>query len=344
MFLSTIIVNNLIFFLIFSLFVYLSTIKFDLISNFFKIYDAPDKERKFHKKKISLLGSFLFIFALLLCIVYVYLFKGFDLELVKYSVNYKKFFSFFISSFLIFILGFIDDKYNLPAYKKLLFLFIIILVTLNLDQSLVLKELKISFFDNDLHLNKLSIFITIFCFLLFINSFNMFDGINLQSGIYFFQTLIILIYYKFLTNLLLIFLIFNFLFIFLNFKNKAFLGNGGSLLLGYLISYFFIEAYQAKLIIYADFIFLVMMIPGYDLLRLFLERAYNKRHPFSPDRNHIHHLLLNKLGFYYSLFITQFLISIGLILNFFFSISLLISILTGTFFYLIVIIYCRYKN
>ena len=52
MFHSTIVINNLIFFLIFSFFVYFSTIKFDLISNFFKIYDSPDKKRKFHKKKI----------------------------------------------------------------------------------------------------------------------------------------------------------------------------------------------------------------------------------------------------------------------------------------------------
>jgi UDP-GlcNAc:undecaprenyl-phosphate GlcNAc-1-phosphate transferase len=344
MFITTTIINSLIFFLVFYFFFYFSLFKLDELSDFLNIYDAPDKIRKFHKKKVSLLGGILFIFSIFLSIVYIYLFKDFNLELAKYLENYSKFFSLFISSVFVFILGVLDDKYNISANKKFLFLLAILFLTLSLDESLVLKDLRISFFDKNFYLNKFNVFITIFCFLLFINSFNMFDGIDLQSGFYFFQILILFIYFKFLVNLFLIFLIFNFLFIFLNFKKKIFLGNGGSLLLGYLISYFFIEAYQTKSIIYADFIFLVMMIPGYDLLRLFLERALNKRHPFSPDRNHIHHLLLNRFGFFYSFLIIQFLIGIGLVLNLIFALSLFLSILIGTFFYSMAIIYCRYKT
>ena len=40
-----------------------------------------------------------------------------------------------------------------------------------------------------------------------------------------------------------------------------------------------------------------MLLPGLDLIRLTLIRASKKRHPFSADRNHIHHLLLNSLGY-----------------------------------------------
>ena len=38
-----------------------------------------------------------------------------------------------------------------------------------------------------------------------------------------------------------------------------------------------------------------MMVPGVDMFRLFLMRILSKKNPFSPDRNHIHHLLLNKI-------------------------------------------------
>ena len=34
------------------------------------------------------------------------------------------------------------------------------------------------------------------------------------------------------------------------------------------------------------------MIPGIDMLRLFISRLINKKDPFSGDNNHIHHLLL----------------------------------------------------
>ena len=39
-----------------------------------------------------------------------------------------------------------------------------------------------------------------------------------------------------------------------------------------------------------------MLIPGIDMIRLFFERI-SKRNPFSNDRWHFHHLLLNKYGY-----------------------------------------------
>ena len=48
---------------------------------------------------------------------------------------------------------------------------------------------------------------------------------------------------------------------------------------------------------------------GFELVRLAVERLYYKRHPFSPDNKHIHHLLLNKLNFYKSYFLIQLLLT-----------------------------------
>ena len=86
------------------------------------------------------------------------------------------------------------------------------------------------------------------------------------------------------------------LFLIFNFNGKLFLGDNGSLLLGYLISYYFIKIYNEELILHSDKIFLFMIFPGLDLLRLSVQRLLIGRNPLSPDRNHIHHLLKRKYG------------------------------------------------
>jgi UDP-GlcNAc:undecaprenyl-phosphate GlcNAc-1-phosphate transferase len=39
-------------------------------------------------------------------------------------------------------------------------------------------------------------------------------------------------------------------------------------------------------------IFIALMLPGIDMLRVFAERIINKKNPFSADRKHLHHLLI----------------------------------------------------
>ena len=55
-------------------------------------------------------------------------------------------------------------------------------------------------------------------------------------------------------------------------------------------------------------IFILMMVPGLDMFRLFIHRLYKLNNPFKPDRNHIHHYFLNKLEFKYSFLIIQMLL------------------------------------
>ena len=38
-------------------------------------------------------------------------------------------------------------------------------------------------------------------------------------------------------------------------------------------------------------IFIILSLPGLDMFRLFLVRIFYGKNPFSPDRNHIHHLI-----------------------------------------------------
>ena len=124
-----------------------------------------------------------------------------------------------------------------------------------LDKDLTIKHVNFSFSSFIFDLNNFGIFFTILCFLLFINSFNMLDGINGQAASYSIYILILFIFYNvnlFLSiNLILVLLIF----LYFNFKDKIFLGDSGTILLGFIISYFFIKSFNLGANILSDEIF-----------------------------------------------------------------------------------------
>ena len=95
------------------------------------------------------------------------------------------------------------------------------------------------------------------------------------------------------------------------YKNKLFLGDGGILLLGSFFSIFLILNYNLnKNKIFADEIFLVLFLPGIDLIRLIVIRFLKGKNIFEGDLLHIHHLLITK----FSLIKTNVLLSIMSIL------------------------------
>ena len=60
----------------------------------------------------------------------------------------------------------------------------------------------------------------------------------------------------------------------------------------------------------AEKIFVLLIIPGLDMFRLFITRINNRKNPFSADRNHLHHLLLNNNKNYNYKYLIYFLILI----------------------------------
>ena len=82
---------------------------------------------------------------------------------------------------------------------------------------------------------------------------------------------------------------------------KVFLGDAGSLFLGTLTAIYLFYVlgteYQLKEGLNANKPFLTMSLIAYplvDLLRVFIIRIRNKKSPFNPDQNHLHHLLIKK--------------------------------------------------
>ncbi|MCB0541552.1 MAG: undecaprenyl/decaprenyl-phosphate alpha-N-acetylglucosaminyl 1-phosphate transferase, partial [Bacteroidetes bacterium] len=147
-----------------------------------------------------------------------------------------------------------------------------------------------------------------------INSFNLVDGINGLAALLGIAALISFGLWLYIAGkynyVIFVFTIIASLSVFLRFNlfnTKAFLGDNGSMLIGFLASYLaivFINTYtdlsneiSTKCEAEIGIVFAAMAIPVADTLRLFILRPYYlKKSPFKADRNHVHHLLL-RLGF-----------------------------------------------
>jgi UDP-N-acetylmuramyl pentapeptide phosphotransferase/UDP-N-acetylglucosamine-1-phosphate transferase len=156
--------------------------------------------------------------------------------------------------------------------------------------------------------NVASLALTFFTVLVITNSFNLIDGVDgLAGSLGLLTTLVFGSYFFFvgqgmyavmafaLSGSIIAFLIYNFS------PAKIFMGDTGSLLLGLINSVlvikfinvagnpatsFHIEAAPAVG-------FAILIVPLFDTLRVFGLRILDRRSPFSPDRTHVHHFLLD---------------------------------------------------
>ena len=329
--------------LIFLLINFYFLLNFDKIRIFNFIVDKPDKLRKFHKKPTALAGGII----LFINIIIYYLILSINKNLFINEIFFSNIFQlnfFFLVCILIFLLGFIDDKYNLNPIFKFIFLSVIIGCLISFDPSIKIKSLNFSFLNLDFGIGKYSFLFTLFCFLVFLNAFNMFDGINLQASSY---SLIIFIYFFLIAKfslLLSILIIFILSFKYLNYYNKSFLGDNGSLLISFIIIFIFIKLFNENFISYSDQILIIMIIPGIDMIRLFFERIKNKKNTLSFDRMHLHHLLIKKFSHSKTILIINGLILTPIIMDYLQINRLFIIILTVIFYGFILLNLKKFKK
>lgn len=305
---------------------------YSLLGEKLKIIDYPDKIRKIHKKKSYSIGGVILTINIL--IIYIF---NFFLEINFFGfASGKEEIAFYFGLISIFTLGLFDDKYDLSANLKFLITILIICAVLFLNSENKLVELRFDFLDLKVSTVKVSFVLTLICYVLFLNAINMFDGINLQLALY---SLVGFIYlYMFNNNLIFILLIiFITFFIFWNFTGKVFFGDNGSLSIGFILSYFFIKDYNANNFLYVEEIFIFMALPGFDMLRLFCVRIFNKKSPFKPDKNHFHHILLKTFSEKKTVFTIQIFLIISLIISMIYEKA--ISIILLMLFYLFFLIY-----
>ena len=221
------------------------------------------------------------------------------------------------------VLGMYDD--NKTVDFKLKFIFQIIVAKIIVDNGFIIDNLHGFIGIHELS-NILAQSLTIFVVVGIINAINFIDGID---GLALTIISIFIISFEFfmknypefraLSSILLgsfiPVLIFNF-----KKKNKVFLGDGGSLLLGTLISIYTIFILSNNYIIRNEFdinkilfVISILVYPFIDISRVFLLRIINKKSPFIADKNHIHHLLIRKMNSHSLVSITISAISILII-------------------------------
>ena len=205
-------------------------------------------------------------------------------------------FSIIILITCIFIIGLLDDIFNINYKIRLLSIFLIIFIFLKIDNRFIINYLYFESLNKTFVLGNLSFFITPFFFMLLLNSINMADGINGNSGIIFLIFFLLMFNSNNELNLFLILLVPALvIFLIFNFKNILYLGDSGVYFLSIFMSLYITNRYNSiNSNLSCEEIFLILMIPGIDMFRLFCIRIYQKKNPFKGDLNHLHHLLIRK--------------------------------------------------
>ena len=266
----------------FLLFFFIAKISYKL--NFI---DIPNK-RKIHSKATAYTGgiiiSVILLIALQLFDLYDYLNRSLNLIL---SI-----------SFLISLVGLIDDKYHLNAGGKLS-LQIIPIFYLVVFENLALDHIG-SYEYFSLKLGAFVIPFTIICVLFLINAFNYFDGLDGTLSVVTISVLVILWFlvsdqnFKFFLITIItpitIYLFFNFSFLKLP---KLFLGDNGSLLFGFIVSFILIFLANQNFI-HPILLAWSIVIFVYEFLSINIIRLKNNQDPFKAGQDHLHHILFNK--------------------------------------------------
>lgn len=258
-----------------------------------KLYDIPD-ERKVHTHPVASLGG-------------VGIFGGFllaSLLSIQGHLN-PEFQYFFAAALVIFFLGLKDDLIVLSASKKFVGQMVAASILIHLGDLRI--DSMYGLFGFDQLPTGFSYALSYLTIIVVINSFNLIDGVDglaaslgmltmLIFGTYFFmigyQAYALLAFA--MAGSLVAFLIFN------HHPAKIFMGDSGSLMIGLvnaiLVIKFINVASSPSVAIPVEAAVAVgisiLIVPLLDTLRVFAIRIFNGRSPFTPDRNHVHHLLL----------------------------------------------------
>ena len=332
-------INNLII-TILSVTVYFLIFSFrEKISLLLNVVDTPNDERKIHKVPTPKTASFSIALFFLASLVLNLFFNYFDNELNI----------ILIGTILIFIVGYLDDKYKLSALNKIFLIGVISISLCILSENLIITKFYIVSLDTFFNLKNFSVLFTVLCILCLVNSLNLADGINgLATGLIFFWLFFITQIYEnnldLITNIILINLILIFIH---NYRGDHFLGDSGSLMLSSFLAFLVINLHNQHIDSpvqqnSSESIFILFIIPVMDMIRLFFERLINKKNPGIGDNNHLHHYLINKFTNKQALIIYFLTVNIPIITSLYTSVNKIYIIILTILIYIFFLFYYKY--
>ncbi|MCE9240471.1 MraY family glycosyltransferase [Bacteroides thetaiotaomicron] len=283
-----------------------------LISFRKKLFDIPDA-RKLHKRAIPRLGGVSFFPTILLSCCAVLALRsltGYSVSALQATYILPEFLALVCGMVLLYLTGIADDLVGVRYRQK----FVVQIICASLFP---LVGLWINDFYGLFGCGALSVWFgfpfTVLTVVFITNAINLIDGIDgLASGL---SSVALMVFgFLFIEKGLWIYsmLAFSTLGVLIPFfyynvfgsaehARKIFMGDTGSLTLGYILSFCAIKysqntdlipTIQGAIVI----AFSTLIIPSFDVIRVVMVRICNKRNPFEPDKNHIHHKFL-AMGF-----------------------------------------------
>ena len=275
-----------------------------------RLFDEPGG-RKMHKRIIPTIGGIIIFAATLFSFSLWYKIDFGNIKNMEELVNVNQYVTEFklivASSLILFFVGIKDDIIGTAPIKKLVAHVLVGLILV------LIGNIRITGLYGILGVNELpywgSVFLSLFTYIVVVNSFNLIDGVDgLAGGVGFIAACSFGVWFFMandyvyaslsvaLAGSLAGFLIFNFS------PAKIFMGDSGSLTIGLIICILSIKVleYPAEKI-EGEFLFVskpvyviaTLIYPLTDTLRVFLVRAAKGTSPFTADRNHLHHCLVD---------------------------------------------------
>ena len=306
----------------------------NIISNKFQLITYPNKDT-FHKKNSYLYGGILLFPSLILTGTYLHINK-----IENLYINF-----FLIYSFL--IIAIIDDIKNLKPIIKIFFCSLLSGVAIFHDSTLTLNSLNSYYFELLIFTDNFLIiyFFPILCILLLVNAFNFTDGVNCLAGLIGLSFLIYLCIknYEIISSLYLL-ITSILIFLYLNYKKSIFLGDSGNYLISSMTALIILkENFYNPENYYIEEIFLLFLIPGIDMFRLFVTRIIKKQNPFKRDNDHFHYLLFTQFGYQKTILFYLCLVNIPIYIFYFFN-NILIFVIFVTLLIYAYLVYTSYLN
>lgn len=275
-----------------------------------RLFDAPGDTRKLHTRMIPTIGGIM---------IFAGTFFSYSLWFPSQKIhdsiqlyNAMNDYKYILSTLLVmFFVGIKDDIIGTAPVKKLVAHVLVGMVLVLMADIRIVSMHGI--FGLDVLPYWASVFLSLFTYIVVVNAFNLIDGVDgLAGGVGFIAASVFGAWFALagdyamaalsiaLSGSLLAFLFFNFS------PAKIFMGDSGSLTIGLIISILAIKLISYDVSLIQDkfilqiskpiFAMAVLFYPLIDTLRIFIYRAIQGVSPFSADRNHLHHRLLD-IGF-----------------------------------------------
>lgn len=301
------------------------------------LFDVPDA-RKIHQFPVPRVGGVLFlpVVSITTSIVLVVLLRlGYDIENICNETVVQHFFAYMAGVMMLYTIGIYDDIHGVGYKVK----FVVQILSATL---LCVSGLWVADFSHVFYVDAVPWWVgmpvTVLMVIYVTNAMNLIDGIDgLASGLSCISLTMIAILCLIVGDVAWTMLSVGYLgvvmaffyFNVVNKKYKTFMGDAGSLTLGFTLAFLVLHFWQRNPVWNSEFhnvgivAISTLVIPMFDVVRVFASRIRDGRNPFLPDKNHIHHKLLRAGLSGHMTMMVILLMSIGFILSNYFIASYL---------------------